>query len=87
MSKTRFEYSKVILKNWTQMTPGSYLILGSSFHGFVSKHNPDLFWTGWRGRRRGHTSWLERKWQKESQAQLIAARQGWRIRRTGDFRL
>ena len=38
-------------------------------------------------RRRGRTSWLEKKWEKERQAQLIAARQGWRIRRTGDFRL
>jgi hypothetical protein len=38
-------------------------------------------------RRRGRTVWLERKWEKERQAQLIAARQGWRIRRTGDFRI
>ena len=43
--------------------------------------------TGEAARRRGRTSWLERKWEKERQAQLIAARQGWRIRRTGDFRL
>ena len=28
--------------------------------------------TGEAARRRGHTSWLERKWEKERQAQLIA---------------
>ena len=27
------------------------------------------------------------KWERERQAQTIAARQGWRIRRTGDFKL
>ena len=43
--------------------------------------------TGEAARRRGRTCWLERKWEKERQAQMIAARQGWRIRRTGDFRL
>ena len=30
---------------------------------------------------------LERKWDMERQAQQIAARQGWRIRRTGDFKM
>ena len=43
--------------------------------------------TGEDASRRGRTAWLERKWEKERQAQLIAARQGWRIRRTGDFQL
>ena len=43
--------------------------------------------TGEAARRRGRTSWLERKWEQERQAQLIAAKQGWRIRRTGDFRI
>ena len=43
--------------------------------------------TGEAARRRGRTAWRERKWEKERQAQLIAARQGWRIRRTGDFRI
>ena len=43
--------------------------------------------TGGATRRRGCTAWLERKWEKERQAQLLAARQGWRIRRTGEFRL
>ena len=38
-------------------------------------------------RRRKHTSWLEHKWYKERQAQEIAMRQGWRIRRTGDFKI
>ena len=38
-------------------------------------------------RRRGHTAWLEKKWEQERQAQLVAARPGWRIRRTGDFRV
>ena len=43
--------------------------------------------TGEAARRRGHVSWLGRKWEKERQAQLLATKQGWRIRRTGDFRL
>ena len=43
--------------------------------------------TGEAARRRGRTAWLERKWDKERQAQVLAARQGWRIRRTGDFRI
>ena len=43
--------------------------------------------TGGAASRRGRTAWLERKWEKERHAQLLAARQGWRIRRTGDFRL
>ena len=43
--------------------------------------------TGEAARRRGSTAWLERRWEKEPQAQVIAARQGWRIRRTGDFKL
>ena len=38
------------------------------------------------GRRR-RTAWLEHQWYKERQAQEIAARQGWRIRRTGDFKM
>ena len=38
-------------------------------------------------RRRGQTAWLEKKWEQERQAQMLAARQGWRIRRTGDFRV
>ena len=43
--------------------------------------------TGEAARRRGRTAWLERKWDKERQAQVLAAKQGWRIRRTGDFRI
>ena len=43
--------------------------------------------TGEAARRRGRTAWLERKWDKERQAQALAAKQGWRIRRTGDFKL
>ena len=43
--------------------------------------------TGQAASRRKRTVWLERKWEKERQAQIIAARQGWRIRRTGDFKL
>ena len=43
--------------------------------------------TGEAARRRGRTSWLERKWELERQAQQIAARQGWRVRRTGDFKI
>ena len=43
--------------------------------------------TGEAARRRKQTVWLERKWEKERQAQTIAARQGWRIWRTGDFKL
>ena len=43
--------------------------------------------TGEAARRRGRTVWLERRWEKERQAQVIAARQGQRIRRTGDFKL
>ena len=31
-------------------------------------------------RRRGQTAWLEKKWEQERQAQMLAARQGWRIR-------
>ena len=42
--------------------------------------------TGEAARRRGRTAWLERKWELERQAQVLAARQGWRIRRTGDFK-
>ena len=43
--------------------------------------------TGEAARRRGRTARLERKWELERQAQVIAARQAWRIRRTGDFKL
>ena len=43
--------------------------------------------TGEAARRRKRTVWLERKWEKERQAGIIAARQGFRIRRTGDFML
>ena len=32
-------------------------------------------------------AWLEARREKERQANIIAARQGWRIRRTGDFRV
>jgi hypothetical protein len=42
--------------------------------------------TGEAARRRKNTAWLERKWEKERQAQIIAARQGWRKYRTGDFK-
>ena len=38
-------------------------------------------------RRRKHTGWLEQKWYKERQAQEIAMRQGWKIRKTGDFKI
>ena len=37
--------------------------------------------------RRKRTAWLESRWEKERQANIIAARQGWRIRRTGDFKV
>jgi hypothetical protein len=43
--------------------------------------------TGEAARRRRQTVWLERRWEKERQAGIIAARQGWRIWRTGDFKL
>ena len=43
--------------------------------------------TGEAARRRQNTEWLQAKWEKERQAQTIAARQGWRIRRTGDFKI
>ena len=43
--------------------------------------------TGEAARRRKRTVWLERKWEKERQAGIIAARQGWRIYRTGDFKI
>ena len=43
--------------------------------------------TGEAARRRRNTAWLEAKWERERQAQNIAARQGWRIRRTGDFKV
>ena len=42
--------------------------------------------SGEAARRRNNTVWLERKWEKERQAQIIATRQGWRIHRTGDFK-
>jgi hypothetical protein len=37
--------------------------------------------------RRKRTAWLEARWEKERQANIIAAKQGWRIRRTGDFKI
>ena len=43
--------------------------------------------TGEAARRRQNTAGLQAKWEKERQAQTIAARQGWRIRRTGDFKI
>ena len=43
--------------------------------------------TGEAAMRRKHTAFLEARWERERQAQTIAARQGWRIRRTGDFKL
>ena len=43
--------------------------------------------TGEAARRRQNTAWLQAKWEKERQAQNIAAKQGWRILRTGDFRV
>ena len=43
--------------------------------------------TGEASRRRGRTARLERKLELERQAQVISARQAWRIRRTGDFKL
>ena len=43
--------------------------------------------TGEAARRRKRTVWLEQKWEKERQAGIIAARQGFRIWRTGDFKL
>ena len=43
--------------------------------------------TGEAARRRKQTAFLEARWERERQAQAIAARQGWRIRRTGDFKL
>ena len=42
--------------------------------------------TGEAASRRKQTVWLERKWERERQAQIIAARQGWRIHRIGDFK-
>ena len=38
-------------------------------------------------KRRSRAAWLEFQWEKERQAAAIAAKQGWRIHRTGDFRV
>ena len=43
--------------------------------------------TGEAAGRRKRTVWLERKWEKERQAGIIAARQGWRIWKPGNFKL
>ena len=43
--------------------------------------------TGEAAKRRKGTAWLEAQWEKERQAQIIAAKQGWRIRQTGDFKI
>ena len=43
--------------------------------------------SGEAARRRNNTVWLERKREKERQAQIIVTRQGWRIHRTEDFKI
>ena len=43
--------------------------------------------TGETARRRKQTAFLEDKWEREQEAQIIAARQGWRICQNGDFKL
>ena len=38
-------------------------------------------------KRRGRAAGMEHMWEKERRAAVIAARQGWRVHRTGEFRL